>query len=184
VQSSCPDCAPFEVDIDYLGWTSNENGALTMKKDCSCTCCCINRPVVDMFDKQGHKIGSIKDPCALCPGNMTFEIRDHNDEALLYAESGLCQWGLCCPMPCGPCKKVEFPVKDTSGNEVGKMEKHMKGCLKTCLCSICYEDVENYKVYAKNIKDARAKTLLMGLAIFTDFRYFSNTGDDELDAAE
>jgi len=137
-----------------------------------------------MFDKQGHKIGSIKDPCALCPGNMTFEIRDHNDEALLYAESGLCQWGLCCPMPCGPCKKVEFPVKDTSGNQVGTMEKHMKGCLKTCLCSMCYEDVENYKVYAKNVKDARAKTLLMGLAIFTDFRYFSNTGDDEVDAAE
>jgi len=43
---------------------------------------------------------------------------------------------------------------------------------------MCYEDVENYKVYAKNVKDARAKTLLMGLAIFTDFRYFSNTGDD------
>jgi len=150
----------------------------------TCTCCCINRPVVEMFDKNGHKFGSIKDPCPLCPGNMNFELRDHEDNRVLYAESGLCQWGLCCPCPCGPCKKVEFPVKDNDGNEVGMMEKHMKGWLKMCLCSSCFDDVENYKIISKNIRGAREKTLLLGLAIFTDFRYFSNTGDDSADPAE
>jgi len=186
VQTTLPDCAPFEVDIDFLGMTSytTENTALKMKKDCGCTCCCINRPEVEMFDNKGFKIGSIKDPCPLCPGNMNFDVRDHEGNVLLYAESGMCQWGLCCPCPCGPCKTVEFPVKDPDGNQVGMMTKHMKGFLKMMCCSSCFEDVENYKIYSKNIKDPRAKTLLMGLAIFTYFRYFSNTGDDDAGASE
>lgn len=184
VQATLPDCAPFEVEFDQLGYISNTDGAIVMKKDCTCTFCCINRPVVEMFDKSGNKFGSIKDPCPLCPGNMNFELRDHEDNRVLYAESGLCQWGICCPCPCGPCKKVEFPVKDNDGNEVGMMEKHMKGWLKMFCCSSCFEDVENYKVISKKIPGAREKTLLLGLAIFTDFRYFSNTGDDSADPAE
>lgn len=178
VQASCPDCAPFEVEMDHLGYVTNDSGALVMKKECGCTFCCINRPVVEMFDKKGFKIGSIKDPCACCPGNMTFDLRDHEDNIIYQAESGSCQWGICCPLPCGPCKTVEFPVKDTNGEQVGRMEKHMKGCFKMCCCAWLFEDVENYKIYANKMSDERGKALLMGLAIFTDFRYFSNTGEE------
>merc|ERR1712039_761422 len=178
VQNTFPDCAPFEVEIDHLGWTSNDNGVLKLKKGCSCACCCINRPVVEVFDKDDNKIGSIRDPCAMCPTNMNFAIRDHNDSILLSAESGCCQWGICCPCPLGPCKTVEFPIKDNDGNQVGIMVKKMKGFLKMCLCSWCFDDVENYRVEFKDVGDPRAKALLMALAIFTDFRYFSNSGDD------
>jgi len=179
VQTMCPDCAPIEVHIDEIGYISNTDNAFKLKKDWSCTFCCINRPVIYMYDKGGNKMGSIRDPCPLCPTNMTFDIRDHEDNFLLHAESGICQWGLCCPCPCGPCKSVDFPVKDSSGNQVGTMEKRMKGLLKMLVCSWCFEDVENYRIEFSKVEDPRQKALLMGLAIFTDFRYFSSTGDDD-----
>jgi hypothetical protein len=184
-QTMAPDCAPFEVHVDAVGWVSNTENVFKYKKDCGLICCCFCRPVVEVFDGHGNKIGSIRDPCALCPTNMTFDVRDHQDEILVSAESGVCQWGLCCPFPIGPCKEVEFPIKDKNGNQVGKMVKRMKGFMKTICCSWCFDDVENYKIDFKHgnkeVEDSRTKALLMALAIFTDFRYFSNTGDDEAD---
>jgi hypothetical protein len=182
VQNTLPDCAPIQVDIDYVGgWTrTTDYGAFKMKKDFTCVMCCINRPVVEVLDKEDNKIGSIKDPCPLCPTNMTFDVRDHNGDVILSAASGICQWGLCCPCPLGPCKTVEFPITDSDGNQVGVMTKKMKGLMKMCLCSSCFEDVENYTVAMKDVDNPRAKALLMALAIFTDFRYFQNTGTDEV----
>ncbi|CAK0792649.1 unnamed protein product [Prorocentrum cordatum] len=180
-QNTCPDCAPFEVDVDMVGYISNTSKVFHYKKDCSLVCCCFCRPVVQVFDEHGNKIGSIRDPMAICPTNMTFDVRDHQDNHLLHAESGVCQWGLCCPFPVGPCKSVDFPLKDGDGNIVGMMQKRMKGLFKMCFCSWCFEDVENYKIEFKKVEDARTKALIMALAIFTDFRYFSNTGDDDKD---
>lgn len=180
----CADCAPFEVDIDMVGYVSNTEGVFKLKKDCGLVCCCFNRPVVEVFDGDNHKIGSIRDPCALCPTNMTFDVRDHQDNRLVFAESGVCQWGLCCPFPFGPCKTVDFPLKDNDGVVLGTMQKRMKGMMKMCLCSWCFEDVESYKIDMKDVEDPRLKVLIMALAIFTDFRYFSNTGDDEKDPAD
>jgi len=179
-QSFFPDCAPWDIDIDYTeGWGSGET-AYKMKRDCTpCTCLCINRPLTEITDKSGKKLGSIRDPCAVCPTNMTFTIRDENDENILSAESGCCQWGICCPMPCGPCKSVEFPVKDTSGKTVGHLQKRMKGCFKMMCCSMCFEDVENYKIDFADVQDPRQKALIMALALFTDMRYFHNNEDED-----
>lgn len=174
---ACSDCAPFTVDVTADNWISDQV-AFKYKKDCGLVCCCLCRPVVDVTDAHGNKIGTITDPCAICPTNMTFDIKDHNGDLLISAESGVCQWGLCCPFPLGPCKSVEFPLKDKDGNRVGTMTKNMKGFLKTMCCSWCFEDVESYKVEFSKVQDVRVKSLIMALAIFTDFRYFSNTGDD------
>merc|ERR550525_2273165 len=181
VQNMLPDCAPWDVAIDYTGGWSSSN-AYHMKKDCTpCTCLCINRPVTEVTDSSGNVLGSIRDPCACIPTNMTFTVRDENEENILWAESGCCQWGICCPMSCGPCKSVDFPIKDSSGNKVGHLQKRMRGCFKMCCCSWCFEDVENYKIeFYDELKDPRQRALIMALAIFTDFRYFSNseTPDD------
>merc|ERR1719323_1797717 len=97
--------------------------AFEMKRDWTCTCCCFNRPVAVMTDATtGVKIGSITDPFACC--DLTFDVRGPNDESTLKATGGCCQWGLCCPLPCGPCAEVNFPVSDAkSGREVGRLRK-------------------------------------------------------------
>merc|ERR1719343_728793 len=122
LQKPCPDCASWEVEIDYLGSDGQQEAAYKMTKACTpCTFLCINRPVTYVYDYDGNLLGGIKDPCAIIPTNMTFEIQDENGDAMYWAESGCCQWGICCPFPCGPCKTVEFPIKDTNGKSVGEL---------------------------------------------------------------
>jgi len=181
-QNCFPDCAPWDVKIDYTGgWTPGGETAYHMKKDCSyCTFLCFNRPVTEVTDAAGNLVGTIVDPCACIPTNMTFTIRDPNGTGVLWAQSGCCQWGICCPLPCGPCKYVDFPVKDASGNQVGQLRKQMKSCFKMLCLSCFFEDVENYKIDFEGVKDPRNKAMLMALAVFTDFRYFHNVADDDV----
>jgi len=179
LQTPCPDAAGFDFSIDYVGSDGPQENAFTMTKACTpCTFLCINRPVTYVYDNTGTLLGSIRDPCAIIPSNMTFQIQDENGEDMMVAESGCCQWGMCFPLPCGPCRTVEFPVSDTNGNNVAHLQKSMKGCFKMMCCSFCFDDLENYKVSFGGVKDLRSRALLMSLAIFTDFRYFNNTSDD------
>jgi hypothetical protein len=169
-----PDCAPWDVDILY---TEAGNSTLTYKmhRDWTCTCCCFNRPVVDMTDMTtGQKVGSIQDPFACC--NLTFNINGPDDHAALRAEGGCCQWGLCCPLPCGPCSKVDFPIVDgKTGTNVGHVQKKVPGC-----CTFCFApDVDNYKIDFGGVQTPEYKALLMGLSIFIDFRYFNENRNDD-----
>merc|ERR1712178_11183 len=81
------------------------------------------RPPVEMVDMTtNEKVGSIQDPFACC--DLTFNINDPIGDPALKATGGCCQWGLCCPLPCGPCSRVSFPITDAkTGSEVGHVEK-------------------------------------------------------------
>jgi len=184
LQTCCPDAASFNFEFDYVGSGEKQEGAFRMTKACTpCTFLCINRPITYVYDHDGNLLGSIRDPCALIPSNMTFTIQDENGDELMSSASGCCQWGLCFPLPCGPCRTVEFPIVDKNGDSVGEMVKSMKGCFKMMCCSYCFDDLENYKVKFHGVKDLRSRALLMALAVFTDFRYFNNT-DDEVEPTD
>merc|ERR1712151_926008 len=47
IKSCCPDCAPWDVEVVHL--PTNEI-AYRFERPCSMTCCCFNRPTVDIFD--------------------------------------------------------------------------------------------------------------------------------------
>lgn len=170
-----PDCAPWNLDILYTQGGARQL-SFKMQRDWTCTCCCFNRPVVEIVDvMSGNKIGSMQDPFACC--DLTFTIRDPNDNPQIKAVGGCCQWGLCCPLPCGPCAEVNFPLEDSSsGQPVGHIQKKVPGCCKFLLAP----DVDNYKVDFGGIKSPQSKAMVMGLTIFMDFRYFNeNSNDDE-----
>jgi len=174
LKQCAPDCAPWNVDIMYT-----ENGAnaqaFKMQRDFTCTCCCLNRPVVNITDATtGEGIGTISDPCACC--DLTFAVNDGNGEPALKAKGGCCQMGLCCPLPCGPCAEVNFDVVDAnSGDQVGSLKKKVPGCCKFLFAP----DVDNFDVEFGAVKDPNFKALLIGLAIFMDFRYFSENSNDD-----
>jgi len=181
VARTMPDCAGWTLDMNYVGSILHkESGAFKMERPCTyCTFLCINRPMAKITNSKDETLGYVRDPCALCPMNMSFEVKDQNEETMYTASSGFCQWGICCPLPCGPCKTVEFPIYETSsGNEVGLMQKKTKNCFKTLCCSFCFDDTENYTLTLEGIPDLRSRILLMSLAIFLDFRYFQNNEDD------
>lgn len=174
LQRLCPDCAPWNTEVLHHGEDGNYNKAFHMERPCTWTCCCFNRPIVHMFDSMNSDryIGSIQDPCALC--DLTFTVRGRDEEDVLKAKGGCCQWGLCCPLPCGPCSVVEFKVEDMQGKEVGNLRKKVPGCLKFLFAS----DVDNYEIDIGAVENPEWKALLLGLSLFIDFRYFNDNRND------
>jgi len=169
----CPDCAPWDLEILHRGDDGNYAKAFHMDRPCTYTCCCFNRPVVQVKDVMGgRKLGSIQDPFACC--DLTFKIRGSEDQDVLKAKGGCCQWGLCCPLPCGPCSVVEFKIEDMQGKEVGLVKKKVPGCCKFLFAS----DVDNYKIDFGAVEDSKLKALIMGLSLFIDFRYFNDNKSD------
>mmetsp|Transcript_15308 Transcript_15308/g.43784 ORF Transcript_15308/g.43784 Transcript_15308/m.43784 type:complete len:257 (-) Transcript_15308:67-837(-) len=174
----CPDCAPWDLDILYTEG-GNNTVAYNVHRDSTCTCLCFNRPSIEVKDMvQGKSIGSVMDPFACCDLTFTMTGAGDNgqDGSKLKANGGCCQWGLCCPLPCGPCAEVNFPITDDSGNEVGHVQKKVPGCCKFFFAP----DVQNYMVDFGNISNPDYRALVLAFSIFLDFRYFNdNSNDDE-----
>jgi len=171
VKQCCGDCAPWSVDI-LLTKKGHQQKAFHMERPFTCTCCCFNRPVVEISDTSGRSIGRVVDPCTCCA--MTFHVHDAQGNDVVTADGGCCQWGICCPLPCGPCSKIDFDVL-TRGRKVGHLQKKVPGCCKFFFAS----DADNYHVDFGAVRDPYHKVLIMALAIFMDFRYFNNNSADD-----
>lgn len=171
-KQGCPDCAPWNLQFLYTKGGST-TPAFELKRGWTCTCCCLNRPKAELVMAEGDTtVGYVRDPCACC--NLTYEVLDAEDNPMLTAEGGCCQPGLMCPCPCGPCSKVHFQINDSGGQEVGHITKEV-----SCCHYFFAPDVDNYVVDVENMEDVRLKALAMALAIFIDFRYFSNNSNDD-----
>jgi len=171
-KSCCPDCAPWHAKILYTQGGKSEL-AFTLDRPCTCTCCCFNRPVVDIYQGSSKlKVGAIRDPFACC--DLTFSLMDGNDTEVMKAKGGCCQCGLWCPLPCGPCSLVHFDIAKPNDAYAGKMLKKVPGC-----CSWLFAgDVDNYKIEMDGVSEPESKLLMIVLAVFTDFRYFNNNPCD------
>jgi len=165
-------CVPWDVEILYTQGGRSDL-AYKLQRPFTMTCCGYNRPVVDVVDvPTGTKLGSIRSPCTCF--NMKFDIVDGNGDVGLTADGGCCQWGMWCPLPCGPCSEVSYDVYDTNRRTVGNVNKKVPGCCKWFFAP----DVDNYHVDFPGVTEPSNKVLLMALTIFMDFRYFSNNSND------
>jgi hypothetical protein len=173
----CHDCAPYDVRILYTPPGHLNQEFLSTQRACQPTCCCFNRPVATVYDQTTrYKIGSFRDPCTCCL--LKFQIRDHDDSDVLVVDGGCCctQPGMCCPLPCGPCSKVEFDVKDAQhGQTVAHITKKVPSCLTWCIAP----DVDNYHVSFEQVQNQKWKAILMAFTIFMDFRYFNTNRNEE-----
>lgn len=178
----CHDCAPYDVNILYTapGRVGHPNQPfIRMTRPWQCTCCCLNRPVAEVHDESSGnriKIGSFRDPCTCCC--LKFQVRDEQDNDVLEVDGGcLCtQPGMLCPLPCGPCAKVQFDVKDAqSGNKVAAVEKQVPSCLSWCFAP----DVDNYQLEFNQVQNEKWKAILLAFTIFMDFRYFNTNRNQD-----
>jgi hypothetical protein len=178
---------PWQVEIRSVTQNNEAERAFYMERPFAVTCCCFGRPKVEIFDvrgitdddslNQGKKIAEITDPCSCI--HLTFEVEDGNGDHRMDVVGHGCQPGLCCPLPCGPCSKVDFDVTDEHGNEIGDFDKVVPSCLKF----LAAPDVDNYAInFSGNggsVTDPAMKLTLIALAIFMDFRFFSNNANDD-----
>jgi len=175
-KSCCGDCAPWEVDIMYT-YGGAQQRAFALNRPCTMTCCCLNRPVMTVTDAtNGEVLGTMVDPFSCC--DLTFTMQDPSGNEVLKGKGGCCQWGMCCPLPCGPCSEVEFKIHDAAAGrrdeEVGHIQKKVPSCLKFIFAS----DVDNYKIEFGAIQNPSYKAMVIAMAIFIDFRYFNDNKND------
>lgn len=129
--------------------------------------------MIDVSDgATGELVGRIRDPCSCC--DMTFTVEDRSGGEVFAAKGGICQPGVLCPCPCGPCREVHFPVKDSkNGQPVGKLTKIVPSCLKFMVA----DNVDNYEIDFGSIEDPQHKALMIALGLFIDFRHFNTRSD-------
>jgi len=167
----CNDCASWNVEMRVLNQAGQAEQAFHFDRPWTCTCCCFNRPKVSITDqKTGEEIAELEDPCNCC--DMTFKVFEKGDDPTMYVKGGCCQWGLCCPLPCGPCAEVHFSAEDAEGQEIGSITKRVPSMLKF----LATPDVDNYHVDMEGLDPAQ-KIALMAISIFIDFRYFSENAN-------
>jgi len=167
IKQCCPDCTAWKVDLLYQG-----QPAFRLERPWTCTCCCFNRPVMSVTDTNGTLVGSVVDPCTFC--NLIFDAKDHQDEDIVTVNGGCCQLGLFCPCPCGPCSSVNFEIQSPEGHQIGEIVKKLS-CFKWMLA----DDVDNYHIEFGQVNHPAAKLMVMALAIFLDFKYFSTSSRDD-----
>jgi len=177
LQTFLPDCAPWNIDI-YL--TENRESitpgesAFTLRRPCTLTCCCFNRPIIDVSDVEtGLRLGSIREPFACW--DFKFTVQDPDDRTLMNVKSDCCQWGLCCPYPCGPCARIDLSVQQTSSGGGAHVQKKMPLCWNYLLRK---EQDTDYRVDFGTVQAPEDKALLMALAILIDFKYFHMPNGD------
>lgn len=197
------DCRAIDIDVVVLGqdpklqadaagqfdWSFNPFGKVDLAgsqlfvhlhKDCQPTCCCFNRPVIQVtHGRSGQLIGTITDPFACC--DMTFSVRDPSDNVVMSATGGCCQLGMICPCPMGPCSEVHFTVNDSkSGDRIGALTKQIPDFMKY----IVADDVSNYEVDFGAVAHPEWKAMLVALGLFIDARYFNTRSDKNENAFE
>jgi hypothetical protein len=170
------DCAAWSVEMLYTGRGGAEQ-ALRMERPWTCTCLCFNRPTVYITDvTSGRELGHVTDPCN-CIGMDLAAVRP-NGEKIFSVDGGCCQLGTWCPMPCGPCSKVEYTINDRDGVSAGMLTKKVPGCFKFFLAP----DVDNYIVdfdlRNRVWKNTEHKAMMIAMALFMDFHYFSDNSND------
>merc|ERR1719361_1254259 len=129
-----------------------------------------------MTDKHGVTIGSMRDDsCNICC-NLQTAILDPDGAKVMTVDSGCCQWGVCCPLPCGNCSEIKFDIWDVeAGEKVGNLQKKVPSLFKFLYAP----DVDDYQVNFEGVQRPEYKALIMASTIFLDFRYFNDNGNDE-----
>jgi len=184
LMSCVPDCMSWEVRFfakGKAGWFGLGGGdwqpAFDLHKPWSCNFLCFNRPKAEFKSHDGDVVfGYMTVPCcSMCPA---FTVMDKNEETLMNASTSGCQWGLCFPCPFGPCAHVKIDLTDKNGQDIGYIDKEIP-CGKCCCKFLAPgQQVDHYNIDLSKMPDATHKALAMALAVFIDFRYFSNQKDE------
>ena len=161
-------CRPFNVKVEHEGSGSK---FLWLHRECSLTCCCFNRPFMEVFYTEGGKepgdyIGKIINPFKWC--NKELQILDNKNDLKYIIWGDCCQLGFWCKFPCEPCQTIEFQILDAGRNPTnGRLMKKSAGCLKAAI-----SDADNFSLVFPQQATREDRALLMSAVIMLDFMYF------------
>ena len=164
------DCRGIEMRVENL---SNSNDiCLVLKKKCQCTCCCFNKPVMEVFYKENGReeyLGKVADPWDCCA--YDFQVYDRENRKLFSVGANCMQLGIWCKCPCQSCEKVRFDIRGADGRDYPPILKYgSKSCVKNMI-----SDADRFGVpFAKGL-GWKEKALLMSVALLIDYRMFETS---------
>lgn len=171
------DCRPFNVKIENQ--LDRDRTCIWLEKPQTCTMQCFGRPVLDVFvvnDQNNEKIfvGKVIDPFECC--EFAFEIRDHDDKPVYTFHTPKCQQAMLCgnSFHCDECKKVDFEVKDVSGQTVTQAKRRGKGFLQNAM-----SDADKFEIKFTPKMPWNHRVLLLSTVIFIDFRMFETNANKD-----
>lgn len=164
----------FKMNVSTLSGPEQQEPFLTLDRPFKCTCCCFNRPEVFIGDaRTGAPIGSVEDPFACCM--MTFDMKDATGVPVLEIDHNPCDCALLCwGCPCQRCQEVNFEVKDKmSGEPVGRIRKQFRMAEAVGMLTGLAMDADQYTIDFEKITNPAWKAIVLGTALFLDYRFFT-----------
>lgn len=166
-------CRAFKLkvkNINRVDEDAEDQVCLTLKRPCTCSFCCFNRPFISItYTENGQNmyLGKIQDPYDFC--NRNFLIFDKDDQEIYKIEAGCCQLGIICQgFPCQSCEFVKFGLTDLrTGEEEAPLVKKNKDCLKSMI-----SEADNFALEFPQKADWEERSLLMGAILFIDYMMF------------
>jgi hypothetical protein len=157
----------FEMNVEYRMKDGDFKWVpfIKLEKTYSCTCCCINRPVIKVI-QDNEDIGYIISEWSCC--SFMFNIYENMSTVPIYTmKTGCCECGMMCSFPCGLCEVVDIAILNNTGSSIGKLRKIWGGCDKPG-----YSDPNYYEInFPKEIL-VRHKILILACSLFLYQRYF------------
>ena len=145
-----------------------------MFKPCKCSCCCLNRPEIDVHLGTDNKyVGKIKHLFTCC--DPEFNVYNAQGVLKYYVRADCCQCGLLCANNFfGKLSTANFEIyaPGTSNQiaSISKMPAQSFGEMTT--------DADSYKVTFPAGSTAEEKLLLIALGLMIDYQYFETDDSD------
>lgn len=184
-------CGPhreFSMDVFQRHPTSESApGPMLMQLFRPFKCCeilCFNRPEMHVKDPSGLHIARIYNPFTCCDWKLEIgppvvsetvpadrvhpQIKsDAKGDVWYTLTAAICQPGMFCTCPCGPCERITFDITDNSGTKVGEVSHVWAGCAKELIAN-----ADNFVVVFPPDATWYQKAALTSSAILMDFLYF------------
>ena len=178
-RNCCPsNIREFNMDIYHatsVPLAGNLQGKFAnLYKPFKCTCCCFNRPVINLTLGVDNKyVGKIIHLFSCC--DPQFEV--YNSQGLkYYVRADCCQCGLLCANNfCGKLSSATFEIyQPGSSNVISTITK-----MSAQSFSEVVTDADSYQVSFPAGATAEDKLLLISLGLMIDYQYFETSSSDE-----
>ncbi|CAD2112024.1 phospholipid scramblase, putative [Plasmodium vinckei] len=142
---------------------------IVVEKDCSFTVCCLNRPIIKMYDFSDNNnkklIGTIRTPFSCC--SFKFDLFDASNKKIIYMDDTCCQISILCPCPFGPFKFSDYYLRDAKTNErIAHLQKEVP------FLKFIKRDIDNYTLNFEDVKNPEWKMMLLAFSLFLDYIYY------------
>lgn len=171
-------CRPLQMTIRHVISYDQIDSDLAkifinIDKPCRCACCCLCRPVMDVYLTDNKQyLGNVQEPCTCCDDDVEIYNATGNFRYLITGDC--CQLGLCCGSDVEKLANIRFDILE-NGVIAGSLKK-----LGASSFGEFFTKADSYLVAFPPNATPEEKMLLIVAGLMIDYQYFENSSNDSL----